>query len=147
MKSTLEVGGSAYKRATKRITMARAFDSMNERPLQTPTDEQISSWLAEGGACLRIIPVRRLTGQVPGTFRVMLDGAQFLITNPSRSATLLSAGEHVVASATRATLGRYYAVVHLAAGEDVELQFRSGVLDAQTGGGWTGLSAHSAAAG
>jgi hypothetical protein len=140
--SSLEIGEQAYQTAMSRITVAGAADSTTAHAPATPDEGTVRSWLAGGGSCLRIRPVRRLTNQKPGTFRIVLDGSQLLLTNPSHSALLLSAGEHVVASATRSSLGRYYAVVRLNAGEDVELRFQSGVIDAQTGGGWVGLAPH-----
>jgi hypothetical protein len=146
MKSRIEVGLRTYQRATKRATPPALFDSFNDRPLQTRTDDEISAWLADGGACLRIIPVRRFTGHVPHTFRVFIDRVPFIITNPSQSVALLDAGEHLVASLTRSPLGRYTAVLHLAAGEDVELRFRSGLIAVQEGGGWGALTTHKSAA-
>jgi hypothetical protein len=140
--SSLEVGEQAYRRAMSRITTAGAPVATNAGAATTPDEGTVRSWLAGGGSCLRIRPVRRVTNQVPSTFRVLLDGSQVLLANPSHSAVLLNAGEHAVASVTRSQLGRYFAVVDLTAGEDVELRFRSGLIDAQTGGGWVGLSSH-----
>jgi hypothetical protein len=140
--SSLEIGAPAYQRAISRITMPGAPAAMSPRAPATPDEGAVRSWLAGGGSCLRIRPVRRVTNQKPSTFRVLLDGSQILLTNPSHSALLLSAGEHAVASVTRSQLGRYFAVVNLTAGEDVELRFQSGLIDAQTGGGWVGLSPH-----
>jgi len=144
MRSSIDVGLRTYQRAAKRGTPPTLFDSYNERPLQTRTEDEINAWLARGGGCLRIIPVRRFTGHVPHTFRVAIDRVPFLITNPSQSVALLDAGEHLVASMTRSPLGRYLAVLHLAGGEDVELRFRSGLIAVQEGGGWAGLASHPA---
>ena len=142
MISSLEIGAQAYQTAMSRITTAGSPDSTTAPAPATPDEGTVRSWLAGGGSCLRIRPVRRLTSQRPGTFRVVLDGSQVLLTNPSHSALLLSAGEHAVSSTTASSLGRYFAVVNLSAGEDVELRFQSGLFDAQTGGGWVGLSPH-----
>jgi hypothetical protein len=140
--SSLEIGAPAYQTAVSRITVAGSPDAMTARAPATPDEGTVRSWLAGGGSCLRIRPVRRVTNQKPSTFRILLDGSQVLLTNPSHSALLLTAGEHAVASVTRSQLGRYFAVVNLTAGEDVELRFQSGLIDAQTGGGWVGLSPH-----
>jgi hypothetical protein len=140
--SSLEIGAPAYQTAMSRITVAGSSDATTARAPATPDEGAVRSWLAGGGSCLRIRPVRRVTNQKPSTFRVLLDGSQILLTNPSHSALLLTAGEHAVASVTRSHLGRYFAVVNLTAGEDVELRFQSGLIDAQTGGGWVGLAPH-----
>ena len=140
--SSTQVGTQPYQTAMSRITVAGSSDTMTARAPATPDEGAVRSWLAGGGSCLRIRPVRRVTNQKPSTFRILLDGSQILLTNPSHSALLLTAGEHAVASVTRSQLGRYFAVVNLTAGEDVELRFQSGLIDAQTGGGWVGLSPH-----
>jgi hypothetical protein len=141
VKSSLEIGEQAYQRAMSQITPTGTAESAGRAPA-TPDEGAVRSWLASGGSCLRIRPVRRFTGQTPGTFRVLLDGSQVLLTNASHSAILLTAGQHAIASVAKSKLGRYFAVVDLTAGEDVELSFRSGLIDAQIGGGWVALRSH-----
>ncbi len=70
----------------------------------------------------------------------MLDGTALDLSEVNGHPLLLCAGDHVIASRTRSSLGRYVAALHLHGGEDVVLTFRGGALDPQTGPGWGALA-------
>lgn len=109
-----------------------------ERWIDSPavlSERDAAEWLSSGGCCVRLNVRRRWwTSRSVRSLGVVADEVRTTLPLVRGSCgLLLSGGDHVIRSRTRAVRRRLEVVLHLVGGEQVELTFVGGALDGQVG--------------